>query len=866
MLTGLRWLTGLAALRVIVGLGFAFGRSTHTAASSPVFPTWIFALQVAAFSTAAAWLVLGGRKDVRSELLGCFYLLIANAFAGVLLRVGSRAAHGSVATMAQVLASVPLESLLPTLLWSFLDRFPTVDVYDPLKWVTGVLTRLSCVVGTALLVINIALWAPIPGHLPFQEFLLSFSRNSFVSFYWSLLFLLLVPGLPFMVWRARRAGAEERRRVRLFVTGFALGMGPLFVQVLFENLIPPYGAAMNNPHSRRMAGAILFPAMFSLPFTTAYAIRVHHILDVRVVIRRAMRYLLARYSLAAATVAPFVAFALYVYSRREQRIVDLLRGPAALTALAAATGGFLLLAFRKRIIRSLDRRFFRDHADAQRVLVEFSEQAHRAQSAAELSASLVATVEACVHAERMALLLVDTERPVLRVAYGEASELPSEVALVRHLFSNRRELNVDWSRPDPILEQLSQFERNWVLDGGYQLIIPLQSPGREPVGLIALGEKRSELPFSNEDRWLLASVAQVAAIAYVSSSATSMNDNRPRRAPALVVECSHCGSIAGRESEACPNCRGPLIPCPLPRVLAGKFELQARVGRGGMGVVYRAIDLSLDRTVALKTLPKPEPARAAWLRREARAMAAVSHPNLAQIHGAESWQGTPILILEFMEGGTFAQKVRMTPVPMNEVLDLGITLCEGVRHLHHRGILHRDLKPSNLGFNSEGVPKILDFGVARILMGSPGRQGRGLGAVPGATISSRDPTASALKSSQSGAGGVVGTPIYMSPEALRGDAPHPTFDLWSLTIILYEAIAGRHPFAAEGHVWDGRPTIPDLRTFAPEAPDALVEFFFSALSVDIARRPAHAADLRVRLERLRAELPPMSPRRTTAAQ
>src|SRR6185436_6813748 len=257
----------------------------------------------------------------------------------------------------------------------------------------------------------------------------------------------------------------------------------------------------------------------------------------------------------------------------------------------------------------------------------------------------------------------------------------------------------------------------------------------------------------------------------------------------MALECGACHRLVEAAAGPCRHCGRDLHPVPIPKVLLGKFRFERRVGAGGMGVVYRATDLVLGRSVAIKTLPRIAPELTLRLRREARAMAAVSHPNLASIFGAESWRGTPMLIFEFLEGGTLTDRLAQGRLSVEEALDLGIALVNGVACLHDAGILHRDIKPSNIGFTADRIPKLMDFGLARIVSeGRDGRAGQAAAGPPSAHDLSGDVTFSAAAMTHSGQ--IVGTLPYMSPEAMAGERTDPSFDLWSLAIVLYESIGG----------------------------------------------------------------------------
>jgi len=310
------------------------------------------------------------------------------------------------------------------------------------------------------------------------------------------------------------------------------------------------------------------------------------------------------------------------------------------------------------------------------------------------------------------------------------------------------------------------------------------------------------------------------------------------------------------------DCGAATIEAALPLNVKGKFQVQRFIGAGGTGVVYLAVDLALDRKVAIKTLPAIKLQHAARLHREARAMANVTHPNLALIYGAEEWKGTPLLIFEYLEGGTLLESLNRGPISLEEVVELGTQLADALDLMHGSGVLHRDIKPSNIGYSSDGTPKILDFGLAAILEGS-----RKEGTLPAVLPSEPsliaelawgvEPTTSLTVTQQ-----LVGTPLYLSPEALAGQQPQPSFDLWGLCVVLYQAYAGQHPLAGESIVdlvkTLRRGALPDIRDFRADCPAAFAAFLNDALSPVVARRPVTAAELRTRLRWLQGHLFPQA--------
>jgi len=262
-----------------------------------------------------------------------------------------------------------------------------------------------------------------------------------------------------------------------------------------------------------------------------------------------------------------------------------------------------------------------------------------------------------------------------------------------------------------------------------------------------------------------------------------------------------------------------------------------------MGVVYKARDLSLDRDVAIKTLPRVSPEYAMYLRREGRAVAAVAHPNLATIHGVENWRGQPMLIFEFLPGGNLADRIQAKQWTEQQVIDLGLILTGALECIHAAGILHRDIKPSNIAFHDESTPKLLDFGLAR--MKGTTREPWSDRAIPGDSVAAA--TANAVTQQTTG---LAGTPEYMCPESFtRRD--WEGIDLWALTMVLFEALAGMNPMHRKTlqetlHcVRSG--VVPSIRQYRSDCSESLSDFFRDSFSKDLSLRPSSASAMREKL-------------------
>lgn len=215
-------------------------------------------------------------------------------------------------------------------------------------------------------------------------------------------------------------------------------------------------------------------------------------------------------------------------------------------------------------------------------------------------------------------------------------------------------------------------------------------------------------------------------------------------------------------------------------------------------------------------------------------MAAVTHPNLALILGAETWQGTPILVLEYLAQGTLEKRIHEGPMPPRATFEMALCIARVLERLHASGLLHRDVKPSNVGFSEDGDPKLLDFGLVQILRDVVPARAHAVAAPVGET-------------------GFGGTPLYMAPEALDAGRPDPGFDLWGLAVSTFEALSGKHPFerssagatlAAIRGGWDD-----SLRALLPADAGAAAELFEVALAPQRSQRPGTAAEFAERIEK-----------------
>ena len=277
----------------------------------------------------------------------------------------------------------------------------------------------------------------------------------------------------------------------------------------------------------------------------------------------------------------------------------------------------------------------------------------------------------------------------------------------------------------------------------------------------------------------------------------------------------------------------------------GRYEIRSKIGAGGMGDVYQAHDTELDRTVAIKILPEDVAADQQRLQRfnqEARAVSALNHPHILTIHEIGVSENVNFIATEFIDGETLRKRIE-AGIKLIDILDIAIQAGGALSAAHHAGIVHRDIKPDNIMVRRDGYIKLLDFGLAKLIV---------------STSSASDAEAQTMAMINTSAGSVVGTAKYMSPEQAKGIGVDARTDLWSLGAVIYEMVTRSEPFVGEtptetiSLILQRDP--PPLQTYVNEAPEELQRIVSKALTKKRTDRYQTADEMVADLRNLKRKL------------
>jgi hypothetical protein len=570
--------------------------------------------------------------------------------------------------------------------------------------------------------------------------------------------------------------ANERRRIQLVVF---TGVPSVFAYAVKVGL-PLLAGLAGRPFSFPWQVEAVLQALVLLPaLGLPYAVAVRRVFSPRTVLRQSMQYAFARKTLTVLILLPIAALAYSLVQERDQPLASIVRGRPLFYLIGFALAGFGL-RYRERAQAWLDRRFFRSEYDGREILVSLAGRVPYETDPRDLVALVIQQIDSALHPDCVAVLAGDGASENQSTPSSSAGMLEPvsssrvipvplrfESALVTLLRWSDKPLEVFLDDEQSPVARLPSGDRQWLAAMKVALVVPIFAGGSDPrpfIGLLALGQKRSEEPYTTEDRELLSGIATQMGVAL------DLSRLRKRAGESGPASDPNSSEVITRANLSTDNIR-------IGSVVDGKYRVEEIVGQGGMGAVFRAWDLRLERSVAIKVVRADllaAPESRLRFRRESMMVARLQHPAIVTVFDYGSLRdGSAFLVMEFVPGEDLRRLLkREGPLPQAQVTSLLNGIAGGVEAAHKAGILHRDLKPENILLPESGIgPKVVDFGVAKMTdVSGPGTTGLTAG------------------------GTIVGTPAYMAPEQLRGGTVDGRADVFSLGVMTYEMLTGRLPF------------------------------------------------------------------------
>ncbi|MYH31211.1 MAG: serine/threonine protein kinase [Acidobacteria bacterium] len=763
-------------------------------------------------SLSAALFLFGGRRDPRNWLLGAYFIVnatLANPFA-----------------MLASLRDIPQADLFgypyvypflfaPAFLWAFVRECPRTQratrLDDLARRMVVISAALGCVMWMGLVTV---LELARAGYLSEAVFWACFDAHL------ALLELLRLGAVGVLLLRARTAPADEIRRVVLFAVGFLIWSGATAGYALVEAFSA--GSWLSN---YRWTPAVVVVELLRFPGIVLlwYAVLASRIPHAREVVRAFCMRLLARGGVLGGLAAAAALMLVWLLASRPERPVGAVVADPLAQTLAAATGILLLLVLRReRLLVQLDAWVYPETVEQRKALATAGTALARASRLATIQRTVKRTVWNGCGSPAVLLVAPDplAEAHDFRAPDTRIAPLPRASVIVNVLEAAGGSLRVHPNDATSFFGLLPAADATWVVEADADVLAPVPGAGAELLGVLVVGLRFDSRPVRLVDIPFLEAVAAAAGLAVGRLAVAHGPGEQVRREEPPAQECPVCRCL--REAgEALPcDCGSEYVEAEVPKLLAGKYRLTRRLGSGGMGRVYLARDLWLDRDVAVKTLADISDSRLQGLKPEAWAMATVSHPAIAHIYGIESWCSRPFLVVEFLGGGTLADRLDRERVPPHEALSMTTLLADALAALHEAGYVHGDIKPSNIGFTASGSPKLLDFGLAR-------------------------------QSADADAAG--GTLRYLSPEVLAGRPADEADDVWSLCVVLHEMATGEHPFVGgdpgevANRIRRQRPVRPARPAPSDKTPSAVTDWTVAMLSAPRSARPATAREFAVAL-------------------
>ena len=580
---------------------------------------------------------------------------------------------------------------------------------------------------------------------------------------------------------------DSRRRVRWVVASLVVGCLPYIVVIVLYRV-----ANAISDQAYRFYYPATFLTMLAIPAALAMAVWQEQLFDVRVLVRRGLQYLFARTALRVLLILP-IALLLFSIFRNPNRTVGqiLTEGAGWLNIVLVGAIGAALQS-RQRLQVSLDRRFFREAYQQEQVLVQLIDEVRQRDSLGDIAQLVATRVASVLHPTTLHIFYKAEERSDRFELHSSGDVLaPPQLSQQRTLLGLLGHGTPIREFPVDLAGKLPDDERDWLEQLGVRLIVPIPGARERLVGVLLLGVRMSDEPYSATDLRLLQGIAAQIGLVYenqhlqerVRLDADIRRDVLGRLEEgrvSLLKECPVCGGCDESPAERCVRDGAELaLTLPIERTLDGKYRLERALGRGGFGAVFEASDLRLQRPVAAKVMMGSlfgVPAALRRFEREARAAAKIDHPAITRVYDYGTvGSGGAYLIMELVAGRTWRAELQSAGVVApTRAAEWFRQLLDGLHFAHGMGIVHRDLKPENVmvvATAAGDAVKIMDFGLAKVL-------DTGLGVTESVSV----------------AGTAMGTIGYMAPEILTGGLVDERADIFAIGVMVVETFTGMRPF------------------------------------------------------------------------
>lgn len=592
-----------------------------------------------------------------------------------------------------------------------------------------------------------------------------------------------------------KATSEDRKKITLVVLSFIISFLPKVIFILLFVIESFVGQNENQSNTSFLETIYIYTLPFidylqiTIPIAIGYSVLKHRIFGIDVVIRRSIQYFFAKNTLRTISLLPIAAFLFSIYRDRHLPMGEAFSQNSIYLYLLIAAS--ISLRYQSQLKDWLDKKFFRAAYNQEKILIDLIEEIKQKDSIAEISALVSKQVELALHPKTIQIFYRKEEKQDLSLDYSLV-KIQENLSISRHSEILQIFENQEKAQEYPFNQELSEVEKNWLEHHGITLIVPMKATDHHLIGLLLLGEKKSEEPYSSTDKNLLQTIASQVAFVYENTllkSRVGKEQKIKRDVLArfeeqninLVKECPLCGTCYDSNVEICSKDNRELtLSLPVERTIDSKYQLEKLLGRGGMGAVYQATDLRLNRLVAVKILLGSMFGDQEALRRferEAKTSAKLTHPNIIAVHdyGRLPSDGA-YLVMEFIQGISLRSKLaKFGKLKPNVVAQYFEQLLEGVKAAHKAGVVHRDLKPENIliadSDNLKQQVKILDFGLAKV------KQQTIFDSV-----------------SLTAPGTIMGTFGYMPFEQFSGEEVDERCDIFALGVMIVEALTGKRPF------------------------------------------------------------------------